>query len=381
MHPPDDAELARDLAALREVRRRLDEARTKRAATAGLLEEDRLRLERAIRRRARHLAGENWSTDPFTADLLVAGLDRTTFVELVDVDGVLHAVIAGAGKVRHVPLGGARDAEQAIAFAQFALRQAARGRPADLADVGGRLQDALLGRVADELDGGPVVISPTSRLHGAPWALLPSLAGVPVSTAPSAALWLRARSAEVADGERVLVAGPGLESGGAEIDVLAARHPEAVVLREDAATVERTLEVLDGAAVAHVAAHGSFRRDSPMFSWLDLSDGALTVYDFERLQRAPHRMVLSACESGVVAPIGAGEMLGLVTAMLSMGTAGVVSSVASVNDHATAELMVEVHDAMDDGDDLGHVLLRARRAARGDRISEATAAAFLAMGA
>ena len=63
-----------------------------------------------------------------------------------------------------------------------------------------------------------------------------------------------------------------------------------------------------------------------------------------------------------------------------MGSAGIVSSVAKVNDQATAELMLDVHAAMDDGEDLGHVLLRAREAARGDRVREATAAAFLAMG-
>jgi CHAT domain-containing protein len=178
----------------------------------------------------------------------------------------------------------------------------------------------------------------------------------------------------------VLIAGPGLQSGGAEIDVLAERHPEATLLRAEAATVERALAALDGAAVAHIAAHGRFRDDSPMFSSLELDDGSLTVHDLERLQRAPHRMVLSACESGVVAPIGAGEMLGLVAAMLAMGSAGVVSSVAQVNDQATAELMVDLHAALDDGEGLGVALLRARQAARGDRVREATAAAFSGMG-
>ncbi len=117
-----------------------------------------------------------------------------------------------------------------------------------------------------------------------------------------------------------------------------------------------------------------------MFSSLDLDDGPLTVHDFERLERAPHRVVLSACESGVVAPIGAGEMLGLVSAMLAMGSAGIVSSIAKVNDHATAAMMLDVHAAIDAGADLGLVLLRAREAARGDAVREATAAAFLAMG-
>jgi hypothetical protein len=293
----------------------------------------------------------------------------------------MHALVVRGGRVRHLVVGSTSEAEQAIPFAQFSLRQAARGRPADLADVGRRLQRALLGDAARVLGDGPVVISPTARLHAAPWAMLPALADVPVTIAPSAALWLQARARTSGDGARVLVAGPGLESGGAEIDVLARRHPDAVLLRAEAATVERTLAALDGAAVAHIAAHGRFRDDSPMFSSLDLDDGPLTVHDFERLDRAPYRMVLSACESGVMAPIGAGEMLGLVAAMLSMGSAGVVSSVARVNDQATADMMLDVHGAMDDGEALGSVLLRARRGARGDRVHEATAAAFLALGA
>lgn len=380
VHPPDDAELAQSLAALRDTRRRLAKAQAEGSQTAIRLDEERARLERAIRQRTHHLAGTSAATTRFRAGDLVDSLDGTGFVELVDIDGVLHALVARSGRVTHLVVGPTTEAEQAVAFARFALRQTARGRPTDLVDVGHRLQVALLGDAVRRLGDGPVVVSPPGRLHATPWALVPALTGVPISVAPSAALWLRARASAAPSGARVLIAGPGLESGGAELDTLALRHPDAMLLRGVDATVERSLEALDGAAVAHVAAHGRFREDSPLFSSLDLDDGPLTVHDFERLGRAPHRIVLSACESGVVAPIGAGEMLGLVSAMLAMGSAGIVSSVAKVNDQATAELMLDVHAAMDDGEDLGEVLLRARQAARGDRVREATAAAFLAMG-
>jgi tetratricopeptide (TPR) repeat protein len=381
VRPLDDEELARDLSALRDVRRRIAEARGEDAPISARLEDDRVRLERAIRRRRHHLRGTTDRLVRFEVEQLVAALGDATFVEITDIDGTLHALVADNRRVRHLVVGSTGAAEQAVPYAQFALRQAARGRPADLDGVGRRLQDALLGNAVKLLGDGPVVISPPSRLHAAPWPLMPSVADLPVSVAPSAALWLRARSRPSGDGTRVLVAGPGLESGGAEIDVLARSHPEAVLLKGGEATVERTLEVLDGATVAHVAAHGRFRDDSPMFSSLDLEDGPLTVHDLERLDRAPYRMVLSACESGVMAPIGAGELLGLVAAMLSLGSAGVVSSVARVNDQATGELMLDVHEALDEGVDLGQVLLRARQAARGDQVHEATAAAFLAMGA
>jgi CHAT domain-containing protein len=137
---------------------------------------------------------------------------------------------------------------------------------------------------------------------------------------------------------------------------------------------------MDGAALVHVAAHGRFRADNPMFSALELHDGPLTVHDFERLRRAPYRFVLSACDSGVLVPVGANELLGLATALMSMGTAGILSSVAPVNDEATAELMVEVHRGLDEVDDLGAVMQRVRELARGDVVREATAAAFVPLG-
>ncbi len=53
-----------------------------------------------------------------------------------------------------------------------------------------------------------------------------------------------------------------------------------------------------------------------------MHDGPLTVYDFEQLNRAPYRLVLSSCDSGVLAPAGADELLGLVSSLLPLGTAG-----------------------------------------------------------
>ena len=90
--------------------------------------------------------------------------------------------------------------------------------------------------------------------------------------------------------------------------------------------------------------------------------------------------MLSACESGVLAPVGAGELLGLVSALLAIGTAGVVASVAVVNDEATVDVMVDVHARLDDGADLADALLAARTATAHDATLAATAASFTAMG-
>ena len=176
----------------------------------------------------------------------------------------------------------------------------------------------------------------------------------------------------------MLIAGPGLESGGAELDNSRSATPSEAAA-SSGATVERSLQALDGAAVAHVAAHGRFREDSPLFSSLELDDGPLTVHDFERLG-APRTG--SCCRR---ASRGWGADRRRRDAGPGVGDAGHglgrdLSSVAKVNDHATAELMLDVHAAMDEGEELGDVLLRGREAASGDQVREPTAAAFLAMG-
>ena len=104
--------------------------------------------------------------------------------------------------------------------------------------------------------------------------------------------------------------------------LVAPLYDDVTVLAGGDATAGRVLAALDGAWLAHIAAHGSFRADSPLFSSLRMHDGPLTVYDFEQLRRAPYRLVLPSCDSGVLAPAGADELLGLVSSLLPLGTAG-----------------------------------------------------------
>ena len=381
VRPTGADELAAPLTALRDNERRLQLARSE-AADTTQLERAKARLEDQVRRMTRRTAGIGISGDGLLdVDRLVTEIGDAAFVELLEIAGDLHTVVATHGRVRTRIVGPVAEAEQAADFARYALRQAARGRSSPLAEAGQRLQTAVLGsEVARWVADRPVVVSPTSRLHTAPWGLLPVLAGVPHGVVPSGALWLRARERAGASGRSVFISGPGLTTGGAEIDVVAPRHPGAVVLRGGAATVDASLAALDGAALAHVAAHGHFRAESPLFSSLDLADGPLLVHDFERMAAPPCRVVLSACDSGVLAPVGAGELLGLVAALLAVGTAGVVASVAVVNDEATVDVMVELHAALEAGDDLAGALLSARAAAADDPVRTATAAAFLALG-
>jgi tetratricopeptide (TPR) repeat protein len=391
VRPSSDAELNAGLVALREVTSRLDEARRD-GATTGALQREQLRLEGVVRARSLQAPGvAGAGRAVIDVDMLLDQLGAAQLVEIVDVDGILHVLVCGAGRgVRQFTAGRTEDAVRAAGFAPFALRRLARGRAGDNADsaraildaVGPELQDAILGQAAAQLGDAPVVVVPPGKLHAVPWALLPSLGGRVFSVAPSAQAWMRARAARPPRSRRVTLArGPGLVSGGAEVPLLAEMYPDAAVLSGDEATAKRVLSAIDGAGLAHIAAHGSFRADSPLFSSLRMSDGPLTVYDFEQLRRAPYRLVLSSCDSGVLAPAGADELLGLVSSLLPLGTAGIVAGVVPLNDDALVPLMVSLHRHLLAGQNLAESLYSVRLDAARDPVQQVAAISLVALGA
>ena len=141
------------------------------------------------------------------------------------------------------------------------------------------------------------------------------------------------------------------------------------------------LHALDGAWLAHIAAHGNSAPTVRCSPSLRMHDGPLTVYDFEQLRRAPYRLVLSSCDSGVLAPAGADELLGLVSSLLPLGTAGIIAAVVPLNDHAVVPVMADVHRHLRAGQTLAEALHGVRRGLAGDPIQQATAESLVALGA
>ena len=377
---PGDPALAGQLAALRAVASRLDQARAAGTPTTWL-ERERARHEATIRARQHHRTASGQRVPPVDVGELVEAVGDGLLVELVDVAGTLYAVTVHDGALQRHEIGPLRDALQQIGYARFQLRRVGRGATVNLAEVGARLQRAVLGDVVRAGDDVPVVVVPPSRLHGSPWGLAPSLLDRPFTVAPSAAMWLRSRrTARPADERIVLVVGPGLGSEGAEVETVAARRPDAVLLQHGDAMTERVVAEIDGAYLAHIAAHGRLRHDNPMFSELRLHDGPLTVHDFERLARAPYRLVLSACDSGMVAAVGTDELLGVATTLLGLGSAGVIASVTVVNDAATVPVMESVHRALETGTDIAHATLAGRQSAQGSPLELAVATSFIGLG-
>jgi hypothetical protein len=170
---------------------------------------------------------------------LLDQLGTAQLIEIIDLDGVLHVLSCGAGRVRQFTAGRTEDAIRAADFARFALRRLARSQPGDNLDgalgilkaVGPKLQDTLLGPAAGDLGDRSVVVVPPGKLHMIPWALIPALNGRPFSVAPSAGAWLRAHSASPPGRRHVTLArGPGLVTDGAEVPLIADLYDDVTVL-------------------------------------------------------------------------------------------------------------------------------------------------------
>ncbi|WP_433518090.1 CHAT domain-containing protein [Nonomuraea sp. CA-143628] len=358
IRPQHDEQTAEALAELRHLAQRLHagEAAARRDPE---IRRRCLELERLIRERGWQLPGARASLAPAStavveAELAAAGL---ALVSLLNVRGRLLALVLGAGRCRILELGAYEPLAEAVRrlTGDLNARAGRNLRPALAAVIEASLRrqlatiaDGLLAPLLPSLAGARgIVVVPTMDLSAIPWGALPGLAGKPVVAAPSAQVWAtaqRARLVGVADGEPpLLVAGPNLTAVEPEIERLAALYPKARRLTGSAATVAATLEALDGASIAHLAAHGHHERENVLFSRLVLSDGPLMAHDVQRLRTAPRHVVLSACDIGRLVVRPGDELLGFTAALLYMGTPTVVSSVAKVPDETAIEVMAAYH--------------------------------------
>jgi hypothetical protein len=406
VRPPQDAVLAADLAELRRVTNELDEAAAGGRPTADLLGRQ-AGLERIVARRARQARGAagRATPPPSSVDGLRASLAGRALLELVQLDDVLWSVTIADRHLRLRCLGPTARLVDELGNLRFALRRmvAPRGSPASKAaaaqsalHASAQLDDLLIGPSRSDLGDRPLVIVPTGPLHALPWAALPHCRSRPFTVAPSGALWelterrtgpgpARPVGAGGISGPVTLAAGPGLPGGSQEVTDLAELYVGCQLLTGGRADVATVLAALDGSATAHIAAHGTYRADSPLFSSLRLADGPLTVYDLEGLPRPPGLLVLSACDSGVSAVRPGDELMGLSSALLGLGTRSVVAGALVVPDRATRPLMVELHRRLQAGDRPAAALATARSVTEGSALDTpeafAAAASFLCFGA
>lgn len=220
-----------------------------------------------------------------------------------------------------------------------------------------RLHSLLMAPLADELRQYPKwIVVPHGNLHYLPFHALHDGASYvlqqhQISYLPGASLLRYCQESNVA-AAGALVMGHSyhgrlrhaVQESRAVANLLGAR-----AFVEGEATLARLRDGAPECRVVHLATHGEFRPDNPLFSGLALDDGWLTTLDIFNLRLKASLVVLSACQTGRSLIGGGDELLGLMRALLYAGAASVVLSLWTVEDRSTARLMQAFYERLTAG--------------------------------
>jgi CHAT domain-containing protein len=210
------------------------------------------------------------------------------------------------------------------------------------------LYDRLLRKVEPKIGGRQLVIVPHRGLYYLPFHALHDgesylIERREVSFAPSAVVLQQCLDRPEHQFRSALLIGvadeqiPGVRE---ELRVLDGMFPEIKRYSDEAATIDVVRENASNVDVIHLACHAHFRSDNPLFSALQLGNGWFTARDAYELKLNCGLVTLSACETGMNAVTPGDELMGLARGFFRAGSPTVLMSLWTIDDEATAALMV-----------------------------------------
>jgi tetratricopeptide (TPR) repeat protein len=147
----------------------------------------------------------------------------------------------------------------------------------------------------------------------------------------------------------------------AEAQAIASMLASSPLLEQDA-TADRIRAQIGDRRIVHLATHGEFRADSPLFSGLACADGRLTTLDLFSMRLRASLVTLSGCHSGRSVVGGGDELLGMMRACLHSGAASLLVTLWAVDDRATAAFMQILYGELAAGSAKGAALRAAQLA-------------------
>lgn len=224
-----------------------------------------------------------------------------------------------------------------------------------------RLYSSLFAPLEPFIEGKQIIVIPHGALHYVPFHALRVdqnylIDRFEFSYAPSAAVLRLCRAErkhfDESNSRSMVALGvthrdtPDIED---EINSLSSIFPGAVTLSGKNATHKNLLRFAPQAKFLHLASHGYFRRDNPMFSFLKLADSHLNFYSLLDLKLQAEMVTLSACHTGVNLVFPGDELHGLMRGFLYAGAPSLVVSLWAVSDSSTAKLMREMYSGIKAG--------------------------------
>ena len=209
------------------------------------------------------------------------------------------------------------------------------------------LHEHLIDPIRPFLKARHLVIAPHSFLHQLPFHALRSggrflLDDFSISYAPSASVYALCCGRESKFREESLVMGipdaqtPSIEN---EARTAAALLPNARLMLGADATEPALRTYGPASRFIHIATHGLFRSDNPIFSSIRLGDSHLNLFDLYQLPLAAELVTLSGCSTGLNGVVGGDELVGLMRGLFYAGAHGILVSLWDAQDRSTSEFM------------------------------------------
>jgi tetratricopeptide (TPR) repeat protein len=303
-------------------------------------------------------------------------------LEYYQARGQLYVCVLGQKDLDIVPLGPIAQVRRELRLLQFQLSKFRLG-PEFIGAVGEQLQaatlmhlrelyDVLIAPVRDRLKARHLVIVPHDLLHFLPFHALFDgerylIDDFSLSFAPSASVYRLCWAKQPRSGGDTLIMGvPDLATPFItdEVESVAEVLPNTRVLMGGAATAAELRQHGAGSRIVHIATHGVFRHDNPLFSSIRLGDGPLCAYELYELQLPADLVTLSGCSTGLSVVAGGDEQLGLVRGLLYAGARAVLLTLWDVNDHSTSAFMKAFYSRLRDGWGKAHAAQQAMRELR-----------------
>jgi CHAT domain-containing protein/predicted negative regulator of RcsB-dependent stress response len=209
------------------------------------------------------------------------------------------------------------------------------------------LYDELIAPVASRLKAHHLIFVPHGLLHYVPFHALFDgkqhlIDRYTVSYSPSASIHALCQTRPANSSGSALVFGIPDPQAPAILDEVQALtgvldHAELFVGQKASERVLR--EKGPASRLIHIATHGRFRQDNPMFSAIRLGDSFLSLFDLYQLKLPVELITLSGCSTGLNVVAAGDELIGLARGLLHAGAQSLILSLWDVHDKSTAEFM------------------------------------------
>jgi CHAT domain-containing protein len=309
---------------------------------------------------------------------------RATLVEYFRVRDRILATVITEDSLQITSVGSIARVEAALRLLQFQLskfrlsasyvrqfqRQLLEATRAHLLE----LYQELVAPIRDQIKQSHLIVVPHEFLHNVPFHALFDGArylidALTISYAPSASVYVQCcrKQFQRAGGSLILgipdAQAPSIRE---EIEAVSRALPKAEVFLGPKASEKILREKGPQSRLIHIATHGSFRQDSPVFSGVRIGDTFLNLYDLYRLRLPAEHITLSGCSTGVNVIAAGDEPIGLMRGLLAAGARSLLLTLWDVNDVSTARFMEVFYNNLGQGSDRGTALQQATQEVRSE---------------